>query len=265
MAKELEHVRMAPSPARAMRAPEWLYRWRRAFHPRWITLDGFRCVGYRQDMARHVSSLLARGDYEAPERLAIQRVLRSNDRVLEGGACVGIVAMTAARIVGAENVLSYEPNPCAAAAAEENFRRNGLAIALRKRGLAPRPGQATFSFSNGSWLGGSARRTNGDHFADVPVDGIADVVRSFRPTVLVLDVEGMEADLLTACPLQGLRAIIVEWHHDILDHDRIRALRERLHDAGLELRPELSLEGTEVFLRMSQPDQAPGPALGAVS
>src|SRR4051812_14943391 len=96
------------------RVPAWRYRLKRFFRVRTTMLDGFRILAYRSDIPKHVSSLLVRGDYEAPERSALNAILAPDDRVLDIGSGIGILAMNAARIVGSANVLAYEPNPAAA-------------------------------------------------------------------------------------------------------------------------------------------------------
>ena len=95
---------MPPSPDTG-RTPAWLYRLRRFARVRHVSIDGLRLIAYRQDIPKHVSQMLVRGDYEMPERRAVSQLLRKGDRVLEIGSCVGVVALTAAKIVGAENVL----------------------------------------------------------------------------------------------------------------------------------------------------------------
>ncbi len=214
------------------RQPEWRYRLLRLLKPRRLYLDGFELVGWRSNMPKHVAALIARGDYEEPERRALAGLLKPGDRVLEIGGCIGVLSMTAARIVGPENVLVYEPNPRAAETARRNFETNRLPIRLVERAVDAVRGTATLSVGDDSWLGASLYQDWAGSRHVVAVDAIADVVASERPTTLVLDAEGAEVSILTHCPLNELRLIIVELHPDVIGAAGMARVGETLTAAG---------------------------------
>ena len=231
------------------RTPAWLYRLRRLTRVRHVSLDGLRLIAYRQDIPKHVSQMLVRGDYEMPERLAVSQLLRKGDRVLEIGSCVGVVAMTAARIVGADNVLAFEPNPLAAAVARQNFALNRLPIELADAAVGAEEGTLELRVASGSWLGASARRQFEGRTIAMPKRSIADVVTKFKPSVLVIDAEGMEEELLPACPLARLRALVVEVHPDIIGAAGVDRLDRHLRDGGFARVDSLSHGDTQTWAR----------------
>jgi hypothetical protein len=73
-----------------------------------------------------IRGALDNGGYEGRERQLASEFLRLGDRVIEAGTAVGVVAMTAASIVGARNVITFDANPDIITDARDNFRRNGL-------------------------------------------------------------------------------------------------------------------------------------------
>lgn len=73
-----------------------------------------------------IVSALDNGSYEGRERQLIAGLIQPSDRVIEAGTAVGVVSMTAASIVGSENVLTFDANPDIVEDARENFRRNRL-------------------------------------------------------------------------------------------------------------------------------------------
>lgn len=234
--------------------PWWLFRLRRLARVKSLRLDGFDLIGYRSDIPKGMTHGIALGDYEAPERRAVAGIVRPGDRVLDIGACMGIVSLTAARIAGAPNVLAYEPNPAAAKVAKENFSRNGLAVELRQAAVGPAAGRAELAIGRGSWLGAAVGgRFEDGILVEVPVDAIADIVSRHRPTVLVMDAEGMEAVILPACPMEGLRALVVEFHEAPGNPSHMDALRILLADRGFYRDETLSTFGdavsTEAWLR----------------
>lgn len=231
------------------RFPNWLYRLRRFLRVPSVTIDGFKLIAYRKDIPKHVSQMLVRGDYEVPERRAVAELLRSGDRVLEIGSCVGLVALTAARKVGAANVLSFEPNPDAANVARENFGNNKLPVELVNAAVGTTDGTLSLSIAPGSWLGASSRRAIQGRTISVPMRAIASVVSDFKPTVLVIDTEGMEEELLPACPLDGFRAVVVEFHPDVIGDDGVTRLQQHLQDQGFACNARLSAAETQTWER----------------
>ena len=239
---------MPPSPDTG-RTPAWLYRLRRFTRVRHVSIDGLRLIAYRQDIPKHVSQMLVRGDYEMPERRAVSQLLRKGDRVLEIGSCVGVVALTAARIVGAENVLTFEPNPAAAAIARENFALNALPVELINAAVGVDDGTLDLRIAPDSWLGASGRRQFDGRTVATPMRSISRVVAEFRPSVLVIDTEGMEEELLPACPLSGIRALVVEVHPDVIGTDGIARLGRHLSDSGFTPVDGLSSGDTQTWER----------------
>ena len=244
---------MLPLSEAAAPVPNWLYRLRRLFRAGTLPFDGFRLTGYGHGVPKDMIHRIARGDYENPEREAAKAVLRPGDRVLEIGGCMGVVSLTAARIVGAENVVVFEPNPAAASVARKNFERNGLPIRLENRAVGPEAGRTELAIGGSSWLGASI----GGAFEDgqkisVDVAAIADLVGDLRPTVLVMDAEGFETAILPACPLAGLRALIVEFHEAPGAPERMEDLRHLLRNASFVRDETLSVAGdgvsTEVWM-----------------
>jgi len=231
------------------RTVNWLYRLRRFLRVPRVTIDGFTLIAYRRDVPKHVSQMLVRGDYEVPERRAVAEIVRRGDRVLEIGSCVGLVALTAARTAGADNVLSFEPNPDAARVAQENFARNGLPITLKNEAIGTSDGTLALSIAPDSWLGASGRRAINGRTLTVPMRSIASVVAAFKPTVLIIDTEGMEEELLPACPLAGLRALVIEFHPDVIGNDGIARLQVHLGAQGFSRNERLSAADTETWER----------------
>jgi FkbM family methyltransferase len=236
-------------PTDIRRTPAWLYRLRRLLRTRHVTIDGLRLISYRHDIPKHVSQMLVRGDYEMPERRAVSALLRKDDRVLEIGSCVGVVAMTAAKVVGARNVLAFEPNPAAAKVARENFAANGLPVELVNAAVGVADGTLDLRISPDSWLGASSRRQFEGRTVTTPMRSIAGVMHDFKPSVLVLDTEGMEEDLLAACPLDGVRALVVEVHPDVIGAAGIERLGTRLRDCDFTQVSRLSSGDTQSWER----------------
>ncbi len=147
------------------------------------------------------------------ERTLVNKLIKTGDRVLEVGTALGAVTMTAARIVGAKHVLSFEANPQIAADARKNFLFNdldGIPVA-RGRALQPftvrqRAGRSRISISRDFW---ASRLHVGPISQDiiktvrVPTACLEDQIQNHRASVLICDIEGGEIELLIGADLKA--------------------------------------------------------------
>lgn len=156
---------------------------------------------------------LADATYEADEARAALRCAQPGFRVLELGAGLGYVTAICARGAGPENVVSVEANPDLLPVIEANLARNGLhGVSLLHgavTGAADEGAMGKFAVSEAftaSHLGGKGR------MVDVPLVAMHDLIRAHRPHVVLMDVEGAEAELFYRpwkCPL---RYCVIELH-----------------------------------------------------
>jgi FkbM family methyltransferase len=117
------------------------------------------------------------------------------------GAHIGLYTLTAAR-AGAESVLAFEPNPSARAQLEQNVRLNDASnVTIRDSAAAGKPGRATLhvpatpdpSFS--SLAGGRFAEGQPVEVDVTTVDREVETLE-LRPTVVKIDVEGGEVDVV---------------------------------------------------------------------
>ena len=139
--------------------------------------------------------------------------------MIEAGTAIGLAAMTAAAIVGPENVITFDANP---GDDRRRARRISPATASRSPPIAGRwrrgarfvegASARAFQVSPHFW----ASRLVDDGAADtisVPVLCFEQERRRVRANVLICDIEGGEIDLLLEADLTGLRLIILETHN----------------------------------------------------
>ena len=162
-------------------------------------------------------------DYETRERALVRDLLRSDDRVLEIGTAIGVVAMTAARIAGPANVVTFEANPEIAADARRNFSHNDLGsirshvgVLQNRARFATSPAARDFFISRDFWasrLFAGADDTDIIETIRVPTICLEDEIARHRATVIICDIEGGEVELFTDADLSGIRLLIIEVHH----------------------------------------------------
>ena len=177
---------------------------------------------------------LASGRHTRHERDLLARALREGDRVLELGGGIGMVAIECARRIGGDRVTSYEANPELESLIRDNYALNGVEPELRMAMVGREAGSRDFHlaerFSHSSVydVGESERRVS------VPVHAFGDVVAQVRPSVMVIDIQGAERELLAHAELPGVRLILVELHPHIVGLAGLLAIARRLRAQGFE-------------------------------
>jgi ribosomal protein L11 methylase PrmA len=86
-----------------------------------VEVENFSVFADTKHYTPQIIGSFVSGTYEGRERELIKNLVRSGDRVIEAGTAVGIVSMTAASVVGPENVSTFDANPDIVRDAEANL------------------------------------------------------------------------------------------------------------------------------------------------
>lgn len=156
---------------------------------------------------------LTDGTYEEDEAQSALRCVRPGFRVLELGAGIGYVTALCAQRTAPEQVLSVEANPALLPVIAANLDRNGLAGVNLVHGAVTGPVAegATGLFALSSGYTGSSLDGKGRPIR-VPLISVHALIRQHKPHVVLMDVEGAEADMFDRvwnCPL---RYCVMELH-----------------------------------------------------
>jgi FkbM family methyltransferase len=204
-----------------------------------ITCHG---VAVPRDMDRlspRMIDVMESNRYERPEVQSLGHILRPDDRVLELGAGVGVVSTVAARTVGPENVLCVEADPGLQGLLRETHRLNGVegisVVAGAVAAGASGP-EVPFYRRENFWASSTAQRKgdarDGVAAISIPALDINALIARFRPTVLVVDIEGAEHGLFDAAELDGVRTMIVEFHPRLYGLQGVRDVTRALSRHG---------------------------------
>lgn len=179
-------------------------------------------------------------DYERPERNLCSVHLEAEDKVLEMGACIGIVSCTINSLLSdTTKHIAVEANPLLIPWLEKNRNNNEARYAI-EHAMLSRTSDGEFHL-NDIIVGGSANR-RGDSIVQVPVINIESLVtkHGFTPTTIVMDIEGGEVDFINENEA-WLKAhlevskMIIEMHPFIVDEDQINQLQLKLQTLGFEM------------------------------
>lgn len=202
--------------------------------PAWgttVTVDGITMRIDRRMSAHNVRKLIA-GRHTSHERALLATVLQPDDVVMELGGGIGMVAIACAMKLGPGRVFSYEANPELESLIRENYALNGAEPTLKMCMLGPEAGSRTFHiaerFSRSSVFGAE----QDSRAVEVPVESFNAEIRRIKPTVLIVDIQGGEAELFEYADLGTVRKLLLEVHPGIIGIARANDIRRRLRREG---------------------------------
>lgn len=189
-----------------------------------------------------IAQKLADGSYEADEAQSVDRCVRPGFRVLELGAGLGYVGMLAARKTEPGNVLSVEANPDLLPVIRANHARNEVADISLMHGAVvghAEDGETTsFHIANG--FTGSRLGAGEGRQVDVPLIGFHELIRAHRPHVVLMDVEGAEADYFERSWKCPLRFCVMELHPKQYGADVVKKIIDRMSAMDMTYDPVTS-------------------------
>ena len=200
--------------------------------------------------------LLRSNRYEAREAQAVRALVGPDDVAMELGAGIGFMSTLMAKSCKAKRVHAFEANPSLIPYVRRVHEANGVTdgVVLTNALLGPRAGTTTFyereNFAASSLLAdppGVGSEVVATH--EVEVLDIAEVMAEIRPTALVCDIEGAEAEILPSADLSSVRVAVVELHPQWIGQAGVQAVFDAFHAAGLSFYPKTSNKKVVTFLK----------------
>ncbi|HKY92195.1 MAG TPA: FkbM family methyltransferase [Nevskiaceae bacterium] len=161
-----------------------------------------------------VSAALANGKYEHKEAGALQKLLSPDDIYFEVGAGVGYLSTLAYKTINKPgHVFAYEANPSLIPVIQRTWELNGVSAVVENCVLGDGEGSVQFNVSNEFWASSATVATHKARKVEVRRRDFGAELAAARPSVLVMDIEGGERDLLLGRSLPlSIRKVVVEMH-----------------------------------------------------
>jgi len=195
--------------ARRLKRLAWHFR-----QPAWADNHGVMLPVKHALVSPGIAREIYLGDYEAKEIEIISRRLAADDVVFEVGAGLGFLSAYCAKRTGAKRVFAYEANPELIPLIRQTHARNQVAPTLTNALLANGDGEREFHLENEFWAS-SAHRSGGRSITVRQLDRNTELAR-VKPSFLIVDIEGGEAEFFAGADLSRVRKICVETHPDVL-------------------------------------------------
>jgi len=204
----------------------------------WLRISGGLGKGLWAHLDPRFEMDYASGKYEPPIQQALSKHLEPGSVFYDVGAHVGIVSLFAARLVGTKGaVFAFEAYPDNAERIKEHVRRNMFpqiqvvpcAVWSSAGHLRFERASAQSSKNQGAIATGPL--VGGENTIEVEAIALNDFARAHpAPTLIKIDVEGAEADVLRGSEEIFARSkpvLICEVHHGHAAEDVTRWLNER--------------------------------------
>ena len=219
-----------------------------------IISHGLRFPNDPAVISRKARRLLRAEAYESREFNAVTALLNKRDVVLELGAGIGFMSTVVSKLCRVAAVHAYEANPALIPYIHSVHALNGVKNATVVNALlAPDKGKPVNFYVRQDFLASSMQaEQGGDSGGVISVEKIAvhsinQVMKDLKPTVLVCDIEGAEADLLPATDLSSLRCAIIELHPQWIKKHGVQQVFDAMHGAGLTFYPRTSNKKVVTF------------------
>lgn len=184
----------------------------RSGHADTLIVGGLKVNVETEDLVQRV--IFVRGAWEPGMTATVEALLAPGDQFVDIGAHIGYYTLLASTKVGSGgSVMAFEPNPAVFAKLAQNVADNNLFhVTVNRMAIGKTTGHATLYTGPPSNLGistlsdqavafedGGATRAERLHGTGIEVEvrPIGEVLTDLRrPTVIKVDAEGMEADIL---------------------------------------------------------------------
>lgn len=183
------------------------------------TLNGIRLALDREVMSPKMIEVIRSGRYEGAEAREIARIVQPEERIVELGAGIGFIATTAMRTGRVKALTAYEANPKLVPLIRENAALNQVAFDVVNAVVHPRASGGTVPFYVRRDFWSSSLSPNPAGYVEevaVPRISFAEMLDRHRPTMLIVDIEGGEAQLFRDVPLTGVKKIYMELHQNLI-------------------------------------------------
>lgn len=210
---------------------ELAYVLRKIFRPRVISNNGVSLVAKHPAISDHMRNVLYHNDYELPELQILRRTLDPGSRVLEIGGGIGYLSTHLSRKCGDDNVIMVEANPALAPIIDEIHGLNAVHPTVINRVATCDDSESVTLYLAENFWSTSTVEGQGDK-AVLPAVNLNTLVEEFKPSYLILDVEGAETEIVPMLHYGGIEKILVELHPHRTGDAAANQVVRQLIDAG---------------------------------
>ncbi len=180
----------------------------------------FKYRGVELELPRHVltPAILKAFNgnyYEGAEADEVPYMLQKGERVLEIGSAIGFLSTVVAKTGMAASIVAVEANPDLVEISRRTFELNSANVEVHHELLGREDGEGELFLHQDFWAS-STLPWDGARRVAVPRRNFQTRLREWRPTLILVDIEGGEERLFDDIDLAGVERIMLELHQETI-------------------------------------------------
>lgn len=203
--------------------------------PAWARNQGIWLPCCQKGVAHGIARQIYFGEYESKEIDIVSRRLSPDDVVLEVGTGLGYLSAFCAKRIGSEKVHTFEANPALIPMILATYERNGISPSVHNVILARGSGTRTFYVDAEFWASSTMSRGAESKAIEVPQRDLNAEIDRIKPTFMIVDIEGGEADFFAYARLDGVNKICIETHADLIGNSGVTEVFDHIFRQGFSL------------------------------
>jgi FkbM family methyltransferase len=242
-------MKILPFRYREALSQEISYILRYLLHPSLVSIDGVRLRATHTVVTTPIRLSMYSQNYERAEREIVGSHLDPDDVVLEIGAGIGFISAFCAKRIGSNQVHAFEANPALEPAIRDTYSLNAVSPALTMACVAREEGNRTL-YVQEHFVGSSMiEQDSSSQVVNVTQVDLGRLLKEIKPSFVIVDIEGFEAELLDNAELEGVRKICVELHPGMIGDAACSRLVAGLIDQGFALEIDSVFRNVAYFSR----------------
>jgi FkbM family methyltransferase len=215
-----------------------------------FNINGCTFIIPKEQTSREYRSSFLSNHYEVEDLEVVRACIRPTDRVLELGACLGVVSCTTNKVLNDKTRhVVVEANPFCIPWLHRNRDLNQCHFLIEHCAVS-QAHEVTFHLNPTMIVSSSIQGNGGSNIpVRVPARSLGELDARHGPfTALIMDIEGAELETFEQARelLRCYRLVVVELHDWALGEEGLRRCREILCEAGLRCRKQVkSVEAWE--------------------
>ena len=199
---------------------------------------------------RQLLKAFVNGNYEKSEVTLLKTFLDHDEIVLEVGAGIGYMGLVATRLNKYKRYVAYEANPHLIKVIKNNMTHNNAFFEIHQGVLLNENRKIPFFITDAFWAS-SLLQPMHQEYKEVIVEGLKKngIMQQIQPTMLIVDIEGGEADFFNGLDLSSVTKIILEIHPQVLEDQILNRIYGTLLKEGFLLNFKVSYKNVIYWYR----------------
>jgi FkbM family methyltransferase len=201
---------------------------------------------------------IERGSYERTEGNQVQRLVVTDDRVIELGAGLGFLSALVMSTTNVADYVAVEADPRLRDVIERTHELNGVTGPLTIESCVATCSDALIEsgsvdfFVSKKFCASSLREVGRlKHTVKVPVVSLRELIDTHRSNVLICDIEGAETDIFNGTDLGTIEKVMMEVHPNLIGQEGMQQIFKSLVEHDFVYDADVSMGNVVCFRKLA--------------